>query len=596
MHHIKKILKLLSPSERKQAYILLAFMVVGTILETASVGLILPALTMMTQEASSSISVWFLRILEFLGNPTQNKLIIIGVSALLGIYLIKTIFLVFLTWKQNVFIYGVRSALSQRLFTGYLSQPWSFYLQRNSAQLINILTNETNQFGAYALQPTLTLITEMLVLIAICLLLIIVEPVAAMIMVLVLGSALLSIYLITKSYFVRWGVARQFHESLRIQHVQQGLGGVKEIKLLGREKEFLESYSYHNLACSRIVQLQNTLQQLPRLWLEFLAIGVLSILIFVSLGQGKSPATVLATLALFAGAAFRLIPSVTRIIGAMQNLRYADSVVNLLCEEVAMDLHISKENNKSLVFEKKITFENVSFKYPNTSIDTLKDISLTITKGDCVGFVGESGSGKSTIIDILLGLLTPTHGKVMVDSVDTQDGLRSWQGQIGYVPQTIFLTDDTLRRNVAFGIAENHIDENAVNRAIKMAQLEGFVTTLPEGLNTHVGERGVRLSGGQRQRIGIARALYHDPQVLVLDEATSALDTSTEEDVMLAVNTLIGKKTLVIVAHRLSTLSRCDKLYLLENGKILDEGSYTDVALKAKPKNDEQDFEQKSNA
>ena len=596
MSHIKKIFKLLVQSERKQAYILLCLMVVGTVLEIASIGLILPALTIMNQQTTSSSAVWLLHVLNFLGHPTQNELIVIGVSALLAIYLVKTLFLVFLTWKQNVFIFGVRSALSQRLFTGYLSQPWSFYLQHNSAQLINILTNETNQFGVYALQPTLTLITEILVLIAICLLLVIAEPLAAIVMVLMLGAALLLIYLITKNYFARWGMARQFHEGQRIQHVQQGLGGVKEIKLLGREKEFIKSYTYHNLQSSRIVQLQNTLQQLPRLWLEFLAITVLSISILVSLEQGKSLTNVLATLALFVAAAFRLIPSVTRIIGAMQSLRYADSVVNLLCKEITMDMHVRPTQSKSLVFKQDIIFDKIHFKYPNTTTETLKQVSLAIPKGGCIGFIGESGSGKSTIIDILLGLLTPSSGKVLVDGIDIQQNLPSWQSQIGYVPQTIFLTDDTLRRNVAFGVAECDIDDVAVNRAIQMAQLEDFVKTLADGLNTHVGERGVRLSGGQRQRIGIARALYHDPQVLVLDEATSALDTTTEEEVMFSVNRLIGEKTLIIVAHRLSTLSHCDRLYYLENGKILDEGSYNNIALKANSKNDSEDLERKFDA
>jgi ATP-binding cassette, subfamily B, bacterial PglK len=582
MYNFKKIINLLTTVERRQGLGLLALMIVGAILETGSIGLILPALAMITQATTSS-PLWVSRTIDALGKPSQSELILIVVCGLLGVYFIKTLFLVFLTWKQNVFIFGVRSALSQRIFVSYLNQPWAFYLEHNSAKLINILTNETNQFGTYALQPTLTLTTELIVLSAICTLLVIAEPTAALIMVVILGLALLSIYLITRNYFIKWGKKRQTHESLRIQYVQEGLGGVKEIKLLGREKEFIDNYSIHNLACSKVVQLQNTLQQMPRLWLEFLAIGVLSILIFVSLKQGKNPASVLATIGLFAGAAFRLIPSVTRIVGAMQNLRYADSVVNLLTAEArTITPHISSLKNKPFTFESNITFKNVSFKYPNTSHYTLDDISLTISQNSCVGFIGESGSGKSTIIDILLGLLNPSVGEVIVDGNNIQESMRSWQNQLGYVPQTIFLTDDTLRRNVAFGIAENLIDDTAVNHAIKMAQLESFVLNLPEGLNTQMGERGVRLSGGQRQRIGIARALYHDPQILVLDEATSALDTATEEDVMFAVNTLIGNKTVIIVAHRLTTLSRCDKIYSLENGRIRDEGNYIEISTKAK--------------
>lgn len=581
MHHISKIYKLLTSEERKLAYLLLCYMLIGAIVETASIGLIVPALSIMSQSAPSD-SLWRIKLENLLGNPNQDELVIIGVSTLFVVYLIKTLFLVFLTWKQNAFIFGVRSALSQRIFSTYLSQPWSFYLQRNSAHLINVLTNETNQFGSYALQPILTLITEILVLTAIFLLLILTEPVAALSIISVLGLVLLVIYTITKNKFARWGADRQFHESLRIQQVQQGIGGVKEIKLLGREKDFLDNYSHHNLACSRIVQLQNTMQQTPRLLLEFLAVGIFFILVLVSLQQRKSLTAIVATLALFAGAAFRLMPSVSRIIGAMQSLRYADSVITLLTKETSLavsNLNV-KDNLSELEFNKAISFSEVCFKYSGAPENALYKLSFAVPKGHCVGLVGESGSGKSTTVDILLGLLTPTEGQVLVDGKDIQKNMRGWQSQIGYVPQMIFLSDDTLRRNIAFGVPENEIDDVAVDRAIKMAQLEDYVNTLADGINARVGERGVRLSGGQRQRIGIARALYHDPQVLVLDEATSALDTATEAEVMGAVNGLIGTKTVIIVAHRLSTLSRCDKLYWFDKGKIKDEGSYTEITLK----------------
>lgn len=581
MHHISKIYKLLTSEEHKLAYILLCLMLIGAILETASIGLIVPALGIMSQSTHSD-NLWRIKLENLLGNPTQNELVLIGVAALFVVYLIKTLFLVFLTWRQNAFIFGVRSALSQRIFSTYLSQPWSFYLQRNSAHLINVLTNETNQFGSYALQPILTLITEILVLTAIFLLLMLTEPVAALSIVSVLGLVLLVIYTITKNKFARWGADRQFHESLRIQQVQQGIGGVKEIMLLGREKDFLDSYSRHNLACSRIVQLQNTMQQLPRLLLEFLAIAIFFILILVSLRQGKSLAAIVATLALFAGAAFRLMPSVSRIISAMQSLRYADSVITLLTKETSLATQTSNVIRKQpeLEFKETISFNMVCFKYAGASENALYKLSFTVPKGHCVGLIGESGSGKSTTVDILLGLLTPTEGQVLVDGTDIQKNMRGWQSQIGYVPQMIFLSDDTLRRNIAFGIPENDIDDVAVDRAIKMSQLEDYVSTLADGVNTPVGERGVRLSGGQRQRIGIARALYHDPQVLFLDEATSALDTATEAEVMGAVNSLIGKKTVIIVAHRLSTLSSCDKLYWFDKGKIKDEGSYSEITLK----------------
>jgi ABC-type multidrug transport system fused ATPase/permease subunit len=554
-------------------------MLVGALVETASVGLIIPALALMAQVDLAANYPRLQPLLDFLGHPSQSQLIGGGMAVLFVVYFVKALFLAFLAWKQNAFIFGVRAILSQRLFTGYLRQPWSFHLQRNSAQLINILANETNQFTASALQPALVLLTEVLVLAGTCMLLIVIEPWGTLVLVSVLGFAAWSFQQLTSSHLLRWGKARQYHESQRIQHVQQGLGGAKDVKLLGREAEFLARYSMHNIGSTRVVEWQNTLQQLPRLWIEVLAVGGLAILVVVMIAQGKPPATMLPTFGLFAVAAFRIMPSANRAIGALQSLRYARPVVDTLHQELLqLDENIVPENGEPLVFCEAIMLEGVGFHYPGAAATALSGITLKIPRGSSVGFVGGSGAGKSTLVDLILGLLTPTTGQVMVDGVDIRANVRGWQDQIGYVPQTVFLTDDSLRRNVAFGLSEDQIDDAAVQRALRAAQLEEFVNSLPEGVQTLVGERGVRLSGGQRQRIGIARALYHDPQVLVLDEATSALDTATEEGVMAAVNTLIGEKTLVIVAHRLSTVARCDRLYRLEKGRIVDEGSFESIS------------------
>lgn len=572
-------LTLLTPKQRRQAVVLLGLMFVGALVETASIGLIIPAVALMAQVDLTSSYPLLQPLLEFLGQPTQNQLIAGGMVVLFAVYLFKALFLAFLTWRQNAFIFGVRAVLSQRLFTGYLHQPWSFHLQRNSAQLINILANETNLFTASALQPALLLLAEVLVLAGTFTLLIVVEPLGTLVLMGVVGFAAWSFQRITGSHLLRWGKARQYHESQRIQHVQQGLGGAKEIKLLGREAEFLDRYSTHNIGSTRVVEWQNTLQQLPRLWIEVLAVGGLATLVLVMIAQGKPPATMLATFGLFAVAAFRVMPSANRAIGALQSLRYARPVVDTLHQElIALDESLAPKKGGPLAFSKAIVLESVGYRYPGASAASLNDITLRIPNGASIGFVGGSGAGKSTLVDLILGLLTPTTGQVRVDGVDIQTNLRGWQDQIGYVPQTVFLTDDSLRCNVAFGVSEDQIDDSAVQRALRAAQLEGFVNSLPEGVQTLVGERGVRLSGGQRQRIGIARALYHDPQVLVLDEATSALDTATEESVMAAVNRLIGEKTLIIVAHRLSTVARCGRLYRLEKGQIVDEGSYGSVS------------------
>jgi ABC-type multidrug transport system fused ATPase/permease subunit len=314
---------------------------------------------------------------------------------------------------------------------------------------------------------------------------------------------------------------------------------------------------------------------LPRLWLELLAVVGLATLVIVMLAQGREMATIVPTLGLFAAAAFRLMPSVNRVLNSAQALRYYLPVVNTLREELKLAAPEQTARRQpgpaTSGFQTEICLANICYTYPSAAAPALKNLIIRIRKGESVGFVGPSGSGKSTLVDVILGLLTPGAGQVLVDGENIQHDLRAWQDQIGYVPQSIYLTDDTLRRNVAFGLADEAIDDAAVKRAVRAAQLEEFVAGLPKGLETFVGERGIRLSGGQRQRIGIARALYHDPAVLVLDEATSALDMATERGVMQAVNALQGSKTLLIVAHRLSTVGGCDRLYRLEQGRIVEE-------------------------
>ena len=574
---VHKLWHLLNPDQRRAATVLLVLMLIGMVLETLGIGLVIPALALMTKANLAvdypSLTPW----LVSLGNPSHEQLVIGGMLALVGIYAVKALFLAFLAWRQAHFVYRLQANLSQRLFEGYLRQPYSFHLQRNSAQLIR---NTIGQVGdiSNVIQQGLMLATEILVLIGISALLISVEPLGAILVVSILGLAGWGFNRFTRSHILRWGEARQHHEGLRIQHLQQGLGGAKDVKLLGREKEFFAQYQLHNAGSARVGQRQATLQALPRLWLEFLAVTGLAVLVLIMISQGKPLEKLLPTLGLFAAAAFRLMPSVNRVLGAIQNVRYSLPVIDTLHSEFhLLDAATNVQSGKPLPLNHALTLEKVNFQYQTAESPALCEISLSIPRGSSVGFVGGSGAGKSTLVDIILGLLTPESGVVKVDGIDIQTNLRGWQDQIGYVPQSIFLTDDTLRRNVAFGLPNEQIDESAVWRAIHAAQLGEFINELPQGLETLVGERGVRLSGGQRQRIGIARALYHDPSILVLDEATSSLDTATECEVMDAVRALKGDKTLIIIAHRLSTVEQCDRLYRLEQGKIVDEGETSTI-------------------
>lgn len=574
MSTLRKIRALLTPAESRSALMLLLLMLVGMFLETLGIGLVIPAIALLTQGNLAEHYPSITPILAALDNPGQAALIAYGMLTLVAVYLVKTLFLAFLAWRQAQFAYGVQAQLSQRLFTTYIHQPYTFHLQRNSAQLIRNAINEVSVFTGNAMQPSMLLLAEGLVLLGIGSLLLTFEPFGALIVALVLGGAAWGFNRITRSKIGRWGEARQFHEGLRIQHLQQGLGGAKDVKLLGRERNFLAQYSEHNTRSARVAQFQTILQQLPRLWLELLAVAGMALLVLSMLAQDRDMSSIMPTLGLFAIAAFRLMPSVNRVLGAVQSLRYGLPVINTLYAELQLNSSSpAAQSINGLVLGHEIRLQNVEYTYPSASLPALNGLSITIKKGESIGFIGSSGSGKSTLVDIMLGLLPPQTGQVLVDGHDIQKNLRHWQDQIGYVPQSIFLIDDTLRRNVAFGLSDDCIDDAQVQRAIHAAQLQEFVADLPNGLDTMVGERGVRLSGGQRQRIGIARALYHDPSILVLDEATSALDTVTEHDVMQAITALHGEKTILIVAHRLSTVEQCDRLYRLEHGKVTAQGS-----------------------
>jgi len=579
MNDILKLWKLIAIDQRNMFFVVMTMMLIGMLLETLSVGLVIPAIAIMTQTDLIIQYPALAPVLDYLDNPSAEGIVIIGMLGLISIYVIKALFLGFLAWRQMVFVHGVQARLSYELFSGYMRLPYLFHLQRNSAQLINNVITETNLFTHSVLIAGMTVMTEALVMIGILVLLIIVEPIGAIAVAFVLGIAGLTFSKMTKNALLKWGEARQKHEESRIQHLQQGLGGAKDVKLLGREKFFLKEYKVHNEGSAKIGWKSKTLTLLPRLWLELLAVSGIAILVLVMIKQGKQLEAILPTMGLFAAAAFRIMPSVNRILIAVQSLRFSLPVIERLEYETDLIKEAGGDvaEGSPVSFNQSLNIENVSFQYPDTDKLVLNDINISIPQGLSVGFIGGSGAGKSTLIDILLGLLPPTQGMVMLDGHDIQGNIRSWQNHIGYVPQTIFLTDDTLRRNIAFGINNEDIDEQAILHAVKSSQLELFINDLPDGLETMVGERGVRLSGGQRQRIGIARALYHDPDVLVLDEATSSLDIETEQGVVDSVRALQGEKTIIIVAHRYSTVEHCDILFRFDKGVLVEQGNSLDV-------------------
>jgi ATP-binding cassette, subfamily B, bacterial PglK len=584
MEALRKTWQLLSESERRAAIVLLMLMIVGMVLETLGVGLVIPALSLMTQGDLARQYPALAPVIAWLGNPSRERLVMLGMLVLAVAYLVKAIFLVFLVARQTRFVFGVQAQLSQRLFAGYLRQPYTFHLQRNSAQLIRNAVGETDLFSKMALMTGLTLLTEVMVVIGITGLLLAVEPVGAVVVMGLLGASALAFHWLTDRSIVRWGKTRQMHEGRRIQHLQQGLGGVKDVKVLGREEAFLARYREHATGAAIAARNQATLQQVPRLALELLAVCGLAALVLVMLGRDRPIESLLPTLGLFAAAAFRLLPSANRVITSIHNVRFSIPVIDVLhAETCGLAVTAPPGGASPIELRDAITLEDVTFRYSPTGPAVLTGVSLRIGRGTSVGFIGGSGAGKSTLVDIVLGLLRPDTGHVRVDGFDINGDTRSWQALVGYVPQSVFLTDDSLRRNIAFGLPDAEIDEQAVWRALGAAQLEKFVRSLPDGLDTTVGERGIRLSGGQLQRIGIARALYRDPPVLVLDEATSSLDGATEAGVMEAVHALHGRKTVIIVAHRLSTIRDCDLLVRMEDGRVLQTGDALTVLQGASP-------------
>jgi ABC-type multidrug transport system fused ATPase/permease subunit len=568
----QKLWFLLVPAQRRAGMVLLGLMLVGMMLETLGVGVVLPILALMTKSNPASgypvLAPW----LDLLGNPSHEKLVVFAMLALVGVYIVKVLFLVFLAWLQARFISWLNSDFSLRLFTGYLRQPYTFHLQRNSAELIRNAVSQVSQMTS-AVQSYMIIIAESLVALGILALMLIVEGVSVLLVTSVLGLVSWGFYRFTKARIKRWGEELQGHEKLRFQYLREGLGASKDVKLLGREKNFIDQYQVSNLGRAEISRYHTTLTALPRLLLELLGVTGIAAIVLLMIAQNKPMESLLPVLGLFAVAAFRLMPSANRLLIAVQNVRFLSAAFNNLHREFCLLEEVEPLKEYSpLPFKKALVLEDIDFCYPSTEALVLKEISLSIGQGESVGFIGSTGAGKSTLVDIILGLLVPVSGVVRVDGVDIQTNLRSWQDNIGYVPQSIFLTDDTIRRNIAFGLSADKIDEAAVWSSLRAAQLEKFVNDLPEGLDTLIGEGGVRLSGGQRQRIGIARALYHDPSVLVLDEATSSLDTATENDFMGAVSSLKGNKTLIIVAHRLSTVEHCDYFYRIKGGQMVEEG------------------------
>jgi len=562
----------LQSNERRKLFGILALVLFGTLLETISVGMMIPVLSVIASE-NQKISLVFI---TFESSLSKSQLIQFALALMLAVYIFKNAFLAVSTWVQRGFLTKVASRIAARMLEIYIRQPYAFHLRQNSSKLIRN-TQDASMLVANGIEPLLTILIESLIATALFIVLVVVEPIGT---ICVIGLLLSATFVFQKFFdrkLQRWGKLRQTQKGSIIQTIQQGLGAVKDVQVLGREDWFVNEHRERQKLDAELLRRINTVQAVPRLWLEVMAMAGLAGLVAIMLATGKDVDAIIPTVGLFAATSFKVLPSINKVVNSKQTLKVSRSTIETIHHDLDLPVGLSSIiENSSFQFE-SVVADGLNFKYEQSEYLVLTDINLKINSGEAVGFVGQSGSGKSTLIDIMLGLLEPQSGSVLINGQTIENVKQSWQKTIGYIPQTIFLMDDSLRRNIAIGIADNEIDEAAIQDALKSAQLEDFVASLPEGLETVVGERGVRLSGGQRQRIGIARALYHQPSVLVLDEATSSLDTETEKGVMQAVQALQGDKTVIIVAHRLSTVEYCDRLYRLDAGRIVDEGTFDEV-------------------
>ena len=539
-------------------------------LEAVGLGALIPILTLVLNPekllAIAIVNDFFSRF-----NISSTKdLIGVALALLLGIYLIKVLFQVFLSYIQNRFLSNFTRSVFYRLYNGYTNQPYAFHVQRNTSEFIKNLQVEINGFMAY-LTAMLGLMTEIGLALAITVTLIYIEPVGAVgiLLFFLLASGLF--YQVFRKKLARWGTLRIRFEETIAKLVLETFNGIKDIKILGRVGFFRNSIAQSLIEKYKITIKQATLVQVPRFYLELVSVLALVVFIFLMVVQGKDTAQLMMTLGVFVAATFRMIPTMNKILVHFQNLKFYRASVQLLFKEFQGFENIPEiaELHQPLPFKKQIEIQDIHFRYTLTSVPVLQDLSLTIPRGSSVGIMGVSGSGKSTLVDVLCGLYAPDRGEILIDSIPLENAtVVAWQKNIGYVPQHIFLSDDSIAANVAFGLPKADMDRKRIREVLGQAQLRDFVVGLPKGIETRVGEHGVQLSGGQRQRVGIARALYHNPEVLILDEATSALDTETETQFLATVKALKGEKTLLIIAHRKTTLTDCDRVYRMEAGRL----------------------------
>jgi len=575
-----KLFIILDKSDRSRLVLVLLGTFVAGVLEMIGIGTI-PAFVAVVVDPDRLFSaLWGSQLVNWLHNINRSNLLMVGAIMLCGVFVFKNLYVVPLVYGETQFVQGLGASISNRLFRAYMQSPYHLLLQRNPAEVIRNLTEES-AYTMDFIRAALRLMREGLVLALVFLLMVGVEPTVSLTVFFILALVSAVFYSAVRRVLTLHGRLWGDHWSRRVQIISQSLGAIKDAKILGRESHLMNLFRTETASLHRHETFHEVTSLLPRYFLETLAMVAVVLIAVVFLLSNRPLGGFAPILALYAMAVTRLLPAMITINSSLVEIRYRRPGFELVCAELkALENSVVETSDHAKdrtmmtirgTMAGTIALENVHYRYAGATSEALKDVSLIIQTGTMVGFVGTSGAGKSTLIDVIVGLLAPTEGRVLVDGVDIHQDLPTWQRQIGYVQQNIYLLDDSIRRNIAFGLPDDQIDDRAVARAIQAAQIESFVQSLPRGSETRVGHEGIRLSGGQRQRIAIARALYHDPNILVMDEATNALDHDTESEIMEAVCALQKNKTLIIVAHRPSTVEACDRLFRLDAGRIIPE-------------------------
>ncbi|MBW4467568.1 MAG: ABC transporter ATP-binding protein/permease [Pegethrix bostrychoides GSE-TBD4-15B] len=579
LKRVSKLLYVLKEDIGGLVLLLLTFTVVS-VLEAVGIGFVGPFLSLAANPSSVQTIPLLHQISQSLNVQSDAQFVVLIGILLCVIFLIKSL-LYFVSQAYIIgFAYGQQRKVMQKLLQAYLEVPYTFHLNHNTAGLINSITFETYRFCSEFLLPLLQAAASLVVL-AVIMLLLAKTNLLFLVMVLAVLLPVFCLFYTIRERVSYWGQEGSVAYEEIIRVVNHSLGGIKETRVIGCEPYFMNQM---NRECTRLNSAAfrfHSVQKLPRILIEALLVVILVIFVCISLAAAEPQQDLMAVLGVFAVAAIRLMPSAGQFLNSMnqvQNSTYSLNVIYDALKQVEPTRKL-KQASKALRFERQVELSNLSYSYPDALESAISRVNLKIKKGQSIALIGKSGAGKTTLVDVILGLLTPQSGDLYVDGQSIYDDIRGWQNLVGYIPQSIFLIDDTLERNIAFGVPDELIDAEKLRQAIVAAQLQELLEQLPAGLQTVVGERGVRLSGGQRQRVGIARALYHEREILVLDEATSALDSETEALVNGAIQALSGHKTLIIIAHRLSTVKNCDYVYLLEQGRVVQSGSYQSVVL-----------------